>query len=86
MAAGTPAIASDIPALREVGGDVVRYAPASDPGALADAIRVTLDRREEALALAQRARERARGFSWDACAAETLDIYRRVVTAPRPAR
>ncbi len=81
MAAGVPAVASDIPALREVGGDTVRYAPPSSAHAFADAIRLTLDRREESVALAQRARERAAQFSWDACAARTLEIYRAVMAA-----
>ncbi len=80
MAAGTPAVASDIAALREVGGDAVRYAPPSDPGALADTIRAALDRSEESATLSQRARERARQFSWEGCAAETLEVYRRAVT------
>ena len=76
MAAGAPAVASDIPALREVGGDTVRYAAPESSAAFADAIRAALDRREESAALAQRARERARRFSWEACAAATLEIYR----------
>ena len=35
MAAGVPALASDTPALREVGGDAATYLPADDPGAWA---------------------------------------------------
>ena len=81
MATGTPAVASDIPALRELGGDTIRYAPPAVPSAFADAIRLALDRRDEALALAQRARERVRQLSWDACAAETLAIYRSVIAS-----
>src|SRR4029077_5722308 len=38
MACGTPVIASDVPALREVGGDVARFVPAGDDAAFADAI------------------------------------------------
>jgi len=87
MAAGAPAVASDIPALREVGGDTVRYASPDDAAAIAGAIGRALDAREESEAMAARARERARRFSWDSCAAETLAIYRRVLTprsgAPR---
>jgi glycosyltransferase involved in cell wall biosynthesis len=79
MAAGVPAVASDIPALREVGGDTVRYAPADAPDAFAEAIRLTLDRPEESAAMAGRARERARRFSWELCASETLAIYRGVM-------
>ena len=32
LACGTPVVASDIDALREVGGDAVRYCPAEDVG------------------------------------------------------
>ncbi|MFL5300791.1 MAG: glycosyltransferase family 4 protein [Anaeromyxobacteraceae bacterium] len=76
MAAGTPAVASDIAALREVGGDTVRYAPPRDPARLAATIGKALDDREESAALAARARERARAFTWDGCAAQTLELYR----------
>ena len=88
MAAGTPAVASDIPALREVGGDAVRYAPPHSARAFAEVIRLALDRREESTALALRARERARRFTWEGCARETLAIYRALTPAatPRPAR
>lgn len=78
MAAGIPAVASDIPALRELGGDAVRYAPCDSPRAFADAISQVLDLREETAGMVQRGRERARGYSWDACAAATLAVYRDV--------
>src|SRR5262249_58342879 len=38
MAAGTPVLASDTPALREAGGDAARYLPPGDPAAWAAAI------------------------------------------------
>ena len=76
MAAGTPAVASDIPALRELGGDTVRYAAPSSSRSFADAIRLALGEREQSLVFAQRAQERAHRFSWDACATGTLQVYR----------
>jgi glycosyltransferase involved in cell wall biosynthesis len=79
MAAGTPAVASDIPALRELGGDAIRYADPHDAAAFRDAIVATLDDREGSAAMAQRARERARGFSWDLCAEATLATYRELI-------
>jgi glycosyltransferase involved in cell wall biosynthesis len=81
MAAGAPAIASDIAALREVGGDSVRYAPPDSPRAFADAVSQILDRREETAAMVHRGRERARRYSWDACAEATLAVYREIAAA-----
>jgi glycosyltransferase involved in cell wall biosynthesis len=75
MAAGTPAVASDLPALRELGGDAVRYAPPSDPAALAAAIAATLDD-GRSTARIEAARERARRFTWERCARATLEGYR----------
>jgi len=82
MAAGAPAVASDIPALRELAADTIRYARPESSSEFAEAIRAAIDRREETVALSERARERARRYSWDTCAAETLEIYRRL-TGPR---
>ncbi len=43
LAAGTPVLASDLPVLREVGGEHVRYAAPGDPEAFADGLRALLD-------------------------------------------
>jgi glycosyltransferase involved in cell wall biosynthesis len=86
MAAGAPAVASDIAALRELGGDAVLYAPPLDAGALAARIAAALDGPAEARVRTARARERARAFSWELCAAETLEVYRELTAAPHRAR
>jgi glycosyltransferase involved in cell wall biosynthesis len=83
MAVGTPAVASDIPALRELGGDTVRYAPPCSSRAFADVIREVLDHRDESAAAARRAQDRARRFSWDTAAAETLELYRALTARKR---
>ena len=75
MAAGAPAVASDIAALREVGGDAVAYAPPSLPEAFAARIREVLDGDGRVAGRVARARERARSFSWDTCAEETMAVY-----------
>lgn len=64
MACGTPVIASDVAALREVGSDVARFVPAGDVSAFASAIdRALVD--SEYAALAQSAGPRhAAEFSW----------------------
>ena len=56
MAAGVPVLASDTPALREVGGDAATYLPPDDPGAWADAISAAAGRGAE-----ERAARAARG-------------------------
>ncbi|MGE5273838.1 MAG: glycosyltransferase family 4 protein [Verrucomicrobiota bacterium] len=69
MACGTPVVASDDPALREVAGDAAVYAD----GDLAGAIRTALAERDRLVAAGL---ERARAFSWEETARRTLDVYR----------
>ena len=75
MACGAPCIASDIPALKEVGGRACLYVPTRDAGALADAMEKVL--RDGGLAARLRAAglERSSEFSWVDCARETLERY-----------
>jgi glycosyltransferase involved in cell wall biosynthesis len=69
MACGTPVVASDDPALREVAGDAAVYAE----GNLAEAIRTALAERDRFVAAGL---ARAKGFSWEETARRTLDVYR----------
>jgi glycosyltransferase involved in cell wall biosynthesis len=83
MAAGVPAVASDIPALREVGGETVRYADPLDAQDFAAAVRTALDDREGSQLRAAAARGRARRFRWEDTARLTLETYRRVLRERR---
>jgi glycosyltransferase involved in cell wall biosynthesis len=83
MAAGVPAVASDIPALREVGGEAVRYADPLDAESFVRAIRAALDDREGSQLRAAAARGRARRFRWEDTARATLAAYRRLLRARR---
>jgi glycosyltransferase involved in cell wall biosynthesis len=69
MASGTPVVASEDPALREVAGDAAVY---SD-GDLAEAVRTALADRDRLVAAGL---ERAKAFSWEETARRTLDVYR----------
>ncbi|WP_242344533.1 glycosyltransferase family 4 protein [Anaeromyxobacter terrae] len=80
MAAGVPAVASDIPALHEVGGEAVRYANPLEPASFAAAVGAALDDAEGSRLRAAAGRGRARRFRWDACAEATLEVYRRIAT------
>ncbi len=64
MACGTPVIASDVAALREVGGEVAHYVPATDSSAFARAIAHTLRDGEARPALRAAGLARAKEFSW----------------------
>lgn len=70
MSLGTPVVVSDIPIFREIGGGAALYTPATDPVAVASAIRRLEDPAEwAARSIASRAQ--AARFTWDR-SADTL--------------
>jgi glycosyltransferase involved in cell wall biosynthesis len=73
MASGTPVVAADEPALREVGGDAAVYAENGDFGAAAQR---ALEGRE---GLAAAGIARAALFSWAETARRTAEAYRQVL-------
>jgi glycosyltransferase involved in cell wall biosynthesis len=76
MMAGLPCLLSDLPVLREVAGDAALYFPPLDLDALAEAIVTVTTRDDVAAGLAARGAARARLFSWETTAAQTLDVFR----------
>ncbi len=78
MARGVPVVTSRVSSIPEVGGDAVVYVDPADEGSIADGLERVL--RDEALSadLRRRGPERASGFSWEATARATLDVYRRL--------
>jgi glycosyltransferase involved in cell wall biosynthesis len=82
MACGAPVLASDIPVLREVGGEAARYAPVADIDAWADATCQLLH--EHALEPERWAARRIAGiaqvapFTWERCAARMAGLYAEV--------
>jgi len=78
MACGTPVVAVDEPALREVAGDAALFVDERD---LAEGIRRALaDRRR----LGDVGLERARAFSWRVAAERTLEVYREALHGGEP--
>ena len=73
MACGTPVVAADEPALREVAGDAAVYAEGGDFAAAARRALADRDRFSAA------GIERARLFSWEETARDTAEVYRRVL-------
>jgi len=100
MACGCPVIASDLPVLREAGGDAVEYCEVGNIDAWRDTVLRTLAllrEPESAGELRQRSLDRASRFSWAENARQTVEVYRHVLAqqgvgksvsrpGPQPAR
>ncbi len=78
LAAGTPVVAYDAGAVREVVGDAGLLVDPAAPAGLADALAALLGDDALALRLRERVPARVARFSWDRAAEETLAVYRGV--------
>lgn len=78
MACGTPVITSNVSSIPEVAGDAAVLVDPANEEELSLAIKQVLD--DEALrkSLSIRGVNRAKTFSWERCARETLEVYRKV--------
>ncbi|MEO8522102.1 MAG: glycosyltransferase family 1 protein [Acidobacteriota bacterium] len=89
LACGTAVVASDIDALREVGGDAVRYCPPEDVEAWTAAVMRVLGERDgdDGAWSARRGAglARAASFSWSRYTTEVVALYRRLAAAGGPA-
>jgi glycosyltransferase involved in cell wall biosynthesis len=79
MAAGAPVIASNDAAVAEVGGDAALLIDPTDHDGWVDALRSVLDDPTLADRLAAAGRARARTFTWERAAAQTLAAYQAVI-------
>jgi glycosyltransferase involved in cell wall biosynthesis len=80
MANGTPVLAADATSLPEVVGEAGWLLPPNDPRAWADAMRHIVDDTARQTALREAGLRRAAEFSWEKTAAQTVDVYRQVLT------
>lgn len=81
LAFGIPVVCSDIPVIREVCGDAVRYADPSDPRSIAGEVRAALTEMEENRVFAEKGRERVRRFSREISLERYLDLFRSLAGA-----
>ena len=80
MASGLPVMASELPVLREVGGDAVLYFDPRSTRAIADALRVVATEPERMEQLSAAGLVQAAAFSWRRVAEETLGVFRLVLS------
>ena len=89
LACGTPVVASDIPVLREIGGDAATYAPLDDVPAWRDTVLALFRERDTApdawRARRAAARARAADFSWSHYTARVVDVYTAIARGERVA-
>lgn len=76
MACGCPVVASDIAPFREVTAGAALLMPPGDAEKLAAALREITGSVELRSSLGEQGLARARDFSWDRCAEQTLAVYR----------
>jgi glycosyltransferase involved in cell wall biosynthesis len=86
LACGTPVVASDIPVLREVGGDAAEYCPPGDVDSWCRGVFALLDERrdhpERWRARQARGIARTAQFTWDRFAGQLTDIYQELADRP----
>jgi glycosyltransferase involved in cell wall biosynthesis len=79
MAAGVPALVSDVGAVREVVGDAAVVLPPADPDAWAEAIEAVVTDDDHHRSLVDAGRARQARFTWDHTAAATAAVYHEVL-------
>jgi glycosyltransferase involved in cell wall biosynthesis len=86
MKLGTPVLASDIPANREMGLDETCYFPVGDTETLSERLRELAEATPEARAIiAKRLRAACVRFNWDTIAESTMQVMKRAAGSPATA-
>ncbi|MEM7202761.1 MAG: glycosyltransferase family 1 protein [Planctomycetota bacterium] len=85
LAMGTPVVASDIPALREVLGGAACYCDPQDQLSIIGAIDRSLRHRGLRTELRERGLARAAELTWERSAAAHVEVYRAVAQGSQPA-
>ncbi len=78
MACGCPVVASRTGALPEIAGDAAVYCDPHDPEGIGQAILDLVSDRELHQSQVEKGLERARLFTWERCARETLAVIEEV--------
>ena len=78
MSCGAPVITSDTSSMPEVAGDAAVLINPTDVDELGEALKRVIENEGLRLSLREKGLARAGTFSWERCARETLDVYRKV--------
>lgn len=80
MSCGTPVLTSDNSSLAEVSGDAALLIDPNDVNAIAQGVISLCQNVELRRELSKRGLARAKLFSWERCAKETMEVYKKVVS------
>ncbi len=84
MSCGTPVITTNVSSMPEVAGDAAVLVPPDDVGALAAALRRVAGDEALRAELSRKGLARAKMFSWQRCARETVAVYEAALTGREP--
>ncbi len=79
MSRGCPVVSSNSSSMPEVLGEAAQFCDPEQPESIRDNLEQVLYSSELAAALVARGRERSATFTWQRCADQTLEIYRRLL-------
>lgn len=79
MRAGTPVVCSNIPPLKEVGGDACQYFDPRNPESIAEHIHTVLEDTKLHQELQARGKERIKQFSWSTTAKQTWEVLNNII-------
>jgi alpha-1,3-rhamnosyl/mannosyltransferase len=80
MASGAPVLTSNTGCMKELGEKAAMLVDPHDTEAITDGMRRLLEDDAEVARLRAAGMGRARDFSWDRCARDTLAVYRQVLS------
>ena len=83
MASGVPVLVSDRASMPEVAGGAAMLIDPAQPERTTASLEALLEDAGRRAAMAERGLHRAATFTWEACAARTLDVYRAVLHATK---
>jgi len=83
MACGTPVITSNTSSMPEVSGTAARLIDPLDAGQLSATLEETLDSKTIREEMRKKGFIQVKKFSWELCAAETLEVYKKVYENPK---
>jgi len=79
MNCGCPILCGSSGSMPEVAGEAAIHFDASDTGSISNAMLKVVESRETRRRLILRGEARAKQFSWDTCAKQTYDVYKRLL-------